>query len=328
MKRIVSLLLVIVVAFSIFVISSTAKHDNEKTVKPVKPEIPTPNPPNNKPTSMHIFGFVPLGLALDNTALTWYTNPDPGPWFGQDVIYIYGGAAAQSGSIGDYGISWLSTNVTGSGTLSFYWKVSSEVNYDFLEFYIDDVRQARISGEVQWTPMNYSIGPGQHMLKWRYTKDVSLSRGSDAGWVDKVVWTEQPQISLNEATDTTAFPLYSFGNAYWFGETTTYYYGGDAAQSGYIGDNQETTMYANLTSPVAQILTFVWKVSSESSYDFLEFYIDGVRQARISGEVQWTPMNYSLGPGPHMIKWRYVKDYSLKSGSDAGWVDHIVLMDS
>jgi len=31
------------------------------------------------------------------------------------------------------------------GRVSFYWRVSSEEDYDSLEFYIDDVRQDRIS---------------------------------------------------------------------------------------------------------------------------------------------------------------------------------------
>lgn len=35
-------------------------------------------------------------------------------------------------------------------TITFYWKVSFELDDDYLEFYIDDVRQDRISGEVNW----------------------------------------------------------------------------------------------------------------------------------------------------------------------------------
>jgi hypothetical protein len=41
-----------------------------------------------------------------------------------------------------------SVYVTTSETISFYWKVSSESNYDWLEFYIDGNRQDRISGTV------------------------------------------------------------------------------------------------------------------------------------------------------------------------------------
>jgi hypothetical protein len=50
--------------------------------------------------------------------------------------------------------------VEGEGTVSFYWKVSSEEGDDYLEFYIDDVRKDRISGEVGWEVI-YCHRPGQ-----------------------------------------------------------------------------------------------------------------------------------------------------------------------
>jgi len=75
------------------------------------------------------------------------------------------------------------------------------------------------------------------------------------------------------------------GDADWFYQTATYYYDGDAAQSGNIYHNQESWMQTTVSGPGA--LSFYWKVSSEGSYDFLEFYVDGVRQDRISSLVGW-----------------------------------------
>jgi len=77
--------------------------------------------------------------------------------------------------------------VSGSGTLTFYWKVSSEANWDWLEFYIDGVRQDRISGTVDWQLKSYSVSSGS-TVKWRYVKDGSASVGSDCGWVDYVMY--------------------------------------------------------------------------------------------------------------------------------------------
>ena len=34
------------------------------------------------------------------------------------------------------------------GTVSFYWQIFSEEDYDRLEFHIDDARQDRISGSI------------------------------------------------------------------------------------------------------------------------------------------------------------------------------------
>jgi hypothetical protein len=128
-----------------------------------------------------------LSEAVDNTSLTWTTGGDAN-WYGQNTVYYYGGDAAQSGDITDNQSSWIQTTVTGPGTLTFYWKVSSESGWDFLRFYIDGVEQMGISGEVDWTQKTYSISSGSHTLKWAYTKDVSISMGSDAGWLDYVVF--------------------------------------------------------------------------------------------------------------------------------------------
>ena len=94
-------------------------------------------------------GRVSLGEAVDNTDLSWSTGGDGG-WFGQANTYYYDGDAAESGDISDNQNTWLETTVTGSGDLSFYWKVDSESGYDYLRFYIDGAEQAKISGSTSW----------------------------------------------------------------------------------------------------------------------------------------------------------------------------------
>jgi hypothetical protein len=130
-----------------------------------------------------------LNQALDNPNLS-FTLGGNANWFPETTTYYYGGSAAQSGAIGNNQSSWLQTTVVGPGTLSFYWKVSSELNYDFLEFYIDGVRQpGPISGTVDWQQKIFPITRGSHTLKWVYVKDDLVIAGSDCGWVDKVVYT-------------------------------------------------------------------------------------------------------------------------------------------
>jgi RHS repeat-associated protein len=97
---------------------------------------------------------------------------------------------AESGSITHGQTTDMMTTVSGEGTLSFYWKVSSESSYDWLEFYIDGVRQDRISGEVDWQQKTYNLtGSGNRTLVWRYVKDGSVSEGDDCGWVDWLQWS-------------------------------------------------------------------------------------------------------------------------------------------
>lgn len=139
-------------------------------------------------------GVVSLAEAVDNTALTWTTGGSPTEWFRQTAISYYGGDAAQSGDITDGYSTWLQTTVTGPGTLTFCWKVSSEGSSsswvgDCLRFYVNGVEQTLISGSVDWQQKSYSLTSGTHTLEWRYTKNSYGDSGSDCGWVDKVEFT-------------------------------------------------------------------------------------------------------------------------------------------
>lgn len=130
-----------------------------------------------------------LGTALDNTALAFGTDGNAS-WFVQSDAFHSGGSAARSGTIDHGGETRLTTTVSGLGTLSFWWKVSSEQGYDKLSISVDDVERADISGEQDWARKTVSVtGGGSHTVVWTYRKDGSVSGGSDCGWVDQVVWT-------------------------------------------------------------------------------------------------------------------------------------------
>ena len=130
---------------------------------------------------------ITLAVALNATNLTWTTG-GTAAWIAQTTNTHDGVSAAQSGTITHSQESWLQTIVTGPGQLSFWWRVSSESGYDYLEFYTNGVRAARISGASAWQTTNYTLGAGAQVLRWRYMKDSSDSSGSDKGWVDQVVY--------------------------------------------------------------------------------------------------------------------------------------------
>jgi hypothetical protein len=103
-----------------------------------------------------------------------------------DVKYE-GSYSAKSGAISDSEQSVLEVSVnTGIGSVSFYCKVSSEADEDYLRFYIDDELQNGWSGEQDWALQEYAITSGPHTLKWSYEKDTSMSAGSDCAWIDKI----------------------------------------------------------------------------------------------------------------------------------------------
>jgi len=216
----------------------------------------------------------------------------------------------------------METTVEGEGTLTFWWNHSS-ASGDYLSFYIDGRYQTSHSGG--WQQKSYNIvGLGSHTLKWKYYKDASGSSGSDCGWVDYVQWTpasNQPVQDLANALDT-SLAILTGGHADWSWTSYPVYYDGDSARSGTLGDNQFSEMQTTVSG--SGTLTFYWKVSSEENYDWLEFYLDGVRQDRISGEVAWTQKSISItGSGNHTLLWRYIKDGSTAGNDDRAYVDYL-----
>jgi len=73
-------------------------------------------------------------------------------------------------------------------SISFYRKVSSENNYDWLEFYIDNQRVGRWSGERDWARVAYPVEAGERTFRWVYKKDYVISEGQDCGWIDKITF--------------------------------------------------------------------------------------------------------------------------------------------
>jgi glucuronoarabinoxylan endo-1,4-beta-xylanase len=97
--------------------------------------------------------------------------------------------SARSGSIDDDGSTALETTMNCvAGDISFYCKVSSESGWDFLRFYIDGSQQDQWSGEQEWTLVSFPVAEGTRTFRWTYSKDESSSDGSDAAWIDDIVF--------------------------------------------------------------------------------------------------------------------------------------------
>jgi len=99
------------------------------------------------------------------------------------------GEVARSGAVGDNQRSSIFTEFDGAGTLSFWWKVSSESGYDKATLFVDGVAKATESGEQAWRKWNVVVsGSGRHRAEWRYQKDGSVAYGGDCVWLDDVAW--------------------------------------------------------------------------------------------------------------------------------------------
>ncbi|MCX6284827.1 MAG: hypothetical protein NTW31_11415 [Bacteroidetes bacterium] len=73
-------------------------------------------------------------------------------------------------------------------SISFWYKTSTELDYDFLLFYIDNTLQSQWSGETPWSRASFPVSAGAHTYKWIYQKDLAESSGSDQVWVDYIVF--------------------------------------------------------------------------------------------------------------------------------------------
>ena len=111
-------------------------------------------------------------------------------WFVTENEAYEGSYSARSGNISDNQQSVISITMeaSNSGSISFYKKVSSEENYDYLRFFIDNTEKGSWAGEIDWSQESYQVQEGEHTYRWEFDKDGSVSEGSDCGWIDSVVF--------------------------------------------------------------------------------------------------------------------------------------------
>ena len=112
----------------------------------------------------------------------------------------------RSGVIGANGNSSMIAKVSGVGAFAFDWKVSSESEFDYLAVTVDGEFAHKISGEVDWTQLVIDLtNDTEHVITWTYSKDASVNRGRDCGWVDFVTWA--PEGSIVDSPVATVTPV-------------------------------------------------------------------------------------------------------------------------
>ena len=144
----------------------------------------------------------------DFSNFDWENDPVK-PWTITENPYE-GNYCVKSGSIGDNASTSLTItlDVHSEGEISFYKKVSSESGYDFLHFYIDGSEKNSWSGEVIWSEEYYALTPGQHELRWTYSKDIYVSSGSDCAWIDYIVFPPAETITITQETVINGVAIY------------------------------------------------------------------------------------------------------------------------
>ena len=123
------------------------------------------------------------------------------PWaisYGESQNGFYSAQSFLNLGNNDSSVLTLTRTTTVDDSISFFYKVSSEQNYDKFHFFLDGTELITASGDVNWTRASYPISAGSHTFSFSYTKDVSLARGSDCAWIDDVCLPPalQPWIAL------------------------------------------------------------------------------------------------------------------------------------
>ena len=132
-----------------------------------------------------------------------WTNSTTAPWTFDTQEPYEGTYCLKSGSIGDNSetVITLTYTATENFLFSFYYKVSSENNYDKLFFYIDNVEKNNWSGTINWTQKQYPIAAGTHTFQWKYKKDTSVASGSDCCWIDYIMLPHDETMTANAGID-------------------------------------------------------------------------------------------------------------------------------
>lgn len=139
-------------------------------------------------------GIIPSEMYGESSQVGWYID--------SNIAYT-GFCSLRSGEISHYDSSSVSLPVTldHNDVVSFFFKTSTENNYDWLYFYVDNVQLERWSGTNDWTRYQVNLAPGTHILTWRYIKDKSVNSGSDCVWIDHISIPTNEDISFSLGPD-------------------------------------------------------------------------------------------------------------------------------
>ncbi|MRR38905.1 hypothetical protein EG829_30495, partial [bacterium] len=169
------------------------------------------------------------------------------------------------------------------------------------------------------TPKDDPFREGDENVIVQLTSGSGYTRISPIqAWV--IIHDNDDACSVESALDNDTLSFSTGGNVPWNGQYDYWMYGGSSAQSGAIGLNQESWVETSLYGP--EKLRFNWQASAAENYGYLEFWVNGVRRERITGDVEWTQVSVDLPSGLQTVKWRFVQN-SGGAGSGFGWLDKV-----
>jgi hypothetical protein len=183
---------------------------------------------------------------------TWYNaqswSQADAPWIVDTNIYYHGNSSLRSPPIANEKNTTVTLhhNTTVPSEVSFYYRTSTEREYDWFSFTIDDGYSPLLQahGETGWTYFKTALQPGTHTLTWKYQKDYIGSEGLDAVWIDSLAIQPQNagEFVSSSVNDTLVFHAQvkddgTVDKYSWFAHNTWHH--SDLATFTYIAGSQE-----------------------------------------------------------------------------------------
>jgi hypothetical protein len=143
-----------------------------------------------------------IATAIDAPAIEFKTGGDAEWKPVIDATAQTGYTSVRSGEIGTESETWLETILTGTGTLSFRWKVDCEeddvgsVTWDRLSVFTNNVEVARIDGKSGWRGMSMPVSGEKTLVRWSFYRDDYDDPGQkpeNAAWVDGIKFTAKEE---------------------------------------------------------------------------------------------------------------------------------------
>ena len=179
------------------------------------------------------------------------------------------------------------------------------------------------NGGDNFVALSFTVG-GTANIAENASLDISVISGAYAVECQKAMTINQIIETWESGTDNTFAWQYE-GNQNWFVSTELPYEGSYCMESGDINNSQVSTLKLVTNFSQAGDVSFMFKTSTEGSYDFLIFNVNNTNITSWSGENEWSNYIYPVNAGSYTLRWKYTKDNVVSSGSDACWVDNIIM---
>lgn len=178
------------------------------------------------------------------------------------------------------------------------------------------------TGIYNWTLAdNLTVGKNYSVRIRTLTNPVSVSDQSDSTF--EISRTSFPK----GGTMPYGWSKPQGANSGWVIDKKFAYEGKNSLVTPSIGDAQRAAI-AYKSNFRAGFVTFYIKVSSETDYDGVSFYINGKPQVMngssfLSGELDWQFVSIPVPAGTHTFMWSYDKDDSYGDLDDKVWIDAV-----